>query len=119
MRALLEARHHHPTCGPASCSVLRQELPDAPWPARSTIAVHLHRAGLVVTPRRVRRPGHPGRPQAPMDAPNAMWTADFKGQFKLGDAHVLDGLEYVFLSCDSLPVLVSRNLGRLMLEAVR
>lgn len=55
--ALLAVRHHHPTWGPRKLlRILRQQMPDAPWPARSTIALHLHRAGLVVTPRRVRRP---------------------------------------------------------------
>ena len=109
VRALLEARHHHPTWGPRKLlRLLRQELPDAPWPARSTIALHLHRAGLVVTPRRVRRPGHPGRPQAPMDAPNAIWTVDFKGQFKLGDGQycypltVADGYSRLLLRCQAL-----------------
>lgn len=88
--------------------VLRQQQPTAPWPARSTLALHLHRAGLVVTPRRVRRPGHPGRPQAPMDAPNAIWTADFKGKFKLGDGQycypltVADGYSRMLLRCQGL-----------------
>jgi hypothetical protein len=70
VRALLEARRHHPTWGPRKLlRLLRQELPNAPWTARSTVALHLHRAGLVVTPRRVRRPGHPGasRPAAGPD----------------------------------------------------
>ena len=108
VRALLEARDDHPTWGPRKLlRLLRQELPAAPWPARSTIALHLHRAGLVVSPRRVRRPGHPGRPQAPMDAPNAIWTADFKGQFKLGDG------QYCF------PLTVADGYSRLLLAARR
>jgi transposase InsO family protein len=87
VRALLEARTHHPTWGPRKLlRLLRQREPRAPWPARSTLALHLQRAGVVISPRRVRRPGHPGRPQAPMDAPNAIWTVDFKGQFRLGNA---------------------------------
>ena len=109
VRALLAARHHHPTWGPRKLlRLLRQERPDAPWPARSTMALHLHRAGLVVTPRRVRRPGHPGRPQAPMDAPNAIWTVDFKGQFKLGDGAycypltLADGYSRMLLRCQAL-----------------
>jgi transposase-like protein len=84
--ALLAARGRHPRWGPRKLlRLLRQQLPTAPWPARSTLALHLKRAGLVQPPRRVRRPGHPGRPQAPMDAPNAVWTVDFKGQFRLGN----------------------------------
>ncbi len=109
VRALLEARQQHPTWGPRKLlRVLRQQCPEAPWPARSTVALHLHRAGLAVTPHRVRRPGHPGRPQAPMDAPNAIWTADFKGQFKLGDGYycypltVADGFSRMLLRCQAL-----------------
>lgn len=109
VQALLETRHHHPTWGPRKLlRVLRQRESGAPWPARSTIALHLHRAGLVGTPRRARRPGHPGRPQAPMDAPNAIWTADFKGQFKTGDGHycypltVADGFSRMLLGCRAL-----------------
>jgi putative transposase len=109
VRALLDARRRHPTWGPRKLlRILRQQLYSAPWPARSTMALHLQRAGLVVTPRRVRRPGHPGRPQAPMDAPNAIWSADFKGQFRLGDGQVCypltiaDGYSRMLLGCQAL-----------------
>jgi putative transposase len=87
VRALLEARRHHPTWGPRKLLRLVRRQTDAPWPARSTVALLLQRAGLVMPPRRVRRPGHAGPPQAPMAAPNAVWTADFKGHFRLGDGH--------------------------------
>jgi len=107
--ALLTARARHPTWGPRKLlRLLQQQLPTAAWPARSTLALHLKRAGLVTTPRRVRRPGHPGRPQAPMDAPNAIWTADFKGQFRLGDGALCypltlaDGYSRLLLRCDAL-----------------
>jgi transposase InsO family protein len=109
VRALLEARRHHPTWGPRKLLRLcRQQDATGPWPARSTVARLLQRAGLVVTPRRVRRPGHAGRPQAPMDAPNAVWTADFKGQFKLGDGTycypltLADGCSRMLLACRAL-----------------
>ncbi len=109
VQALLAARARHPRWGPRKLlRLLRQHLPTAPWPARSTLALHLKRAGLVLPPRRVRRPGHPGRPQAPMDAPNAIWTADFKGQFRLGDGTrcypltIADGFSRLLLSCHAL-----------------
>jgi len=109
VRAVLDARGRHPTWGPRKLlRLLRQQLPAAPWPARSTIALHLARAGLVVSPRRVRRPGHPGRPRAPMDAPNAIWTADFKGQFRTGDGStcfpltIADGYSRFLLACRAL-----------------
>ena len=40
-----------------------------------------------LVPKTRRRPplSHPGRPLTPMTAPNEIWTADFKGQFKTRD----------------------------------
>ena len=81
------ARPHRvtPTGAPASCSAscvnagpTRPGLYAAPSPVVSNTPAG-HRAS------RVRRPGHAGPPHAPMDAPNVVWTADFKGQFHLGD----------------------------------
>jgi putative transposase len=107
--ALLAARCRHPRWGPRKLlRLLRQQLPSAPWPARSTLALHLQRAGLSTPPRRVRRPGHPGKPQAAMDAPNAVWTVDFKGQVRLGDGSrcypltIADGYSRMLLSCRAL-----------------
>ena len=52
---------------------------------RSTVCDILRRHGLVPTRRSRRRIGHPGKPTTIMGAPNAVWCADFKGQFKTGD----------------------------------
>jgi putative transposase len=56
------------------------------WPAPSTVADLLARRGLVQH-RRKRRPPtqHPGVLPAQADAPNDLWTADFKGEFRTGD----------------------------------
>ena len=55
------------------------------WPAPSTVADLLARRGLVQR-RRTRRPTtHPGVIPAVADAPNDLWTADVKGQFRTGD----------------------------------
>jgi hypothetical protein len=57
--------------------------------------------------RSLRRP-HPGRPTAPFDAPNRIWTADFKGQFKTRDGRycypltVQDGFSRFLLACKGL-----------------
>jgi transposase InsO family protein len=126
VQALLAARARHPRWGPRKLlRLLRQQLPRAPWPARSTLALHLKRAGLVLPPRRVRRPGHPGRPQAPMDAPNAVWTADFKGQFRLGDGTrcypltIADGFSRLLLSCRALTSTQSAESRPVFLHAFR
>jgi putative transposase len=55
------------------------------WPAASTVADLLARRGLVHK-RRARRPSmHPGVIRPVTVAPNDLWTADFKGQFRTGD----------------------------------
>ncbi len=88
IEALLTLRRRHPTWGPKKLlHVLGQRHPEITWPARSTAADVLARHGLVVSPRRVRSPGHPGRPRTPMTAPNEIWTLDFKGHFRTGDGH--------------------------------
>ena len=74
-------------------------------PAPKTAAALLKRHGGVASPRR--RPlGHPGRPCTQMREPNAIWTADFKGQFKTKDGvycfplTVVDGASgYLLATC--------------------
>jgi transposase InsO family protein len=109
IQRLLAARGHHPSWGPRKLlGLVRPQLAGVAWPARSTIALYLKRAGLIVPQRRVRRPGHPGRPQAPMDTPNAVWTTDFKGQFRLGHGAwcypltLADGYSRMLLACHAL-----------------
>ena len=107
--ALYELRRRHPTWGPKKLlAILARRAPQLALPAPSTAAALLKRAGLVTVPRRRRTPGHPGRPSAPMDAPNAIWTADFKGEFKTRDGHycypltVADGASRYLLACRAL-----------------
>ncbi|CAA9359080.1 MAG: Mobile element protein [uncultured Gemmatimonadaceae bacterium] len=85
---LVAARRAHPTWGPAK--LLHYLAPRHPkvavWPAVSTVADLLTREGLV-TRRRRRRPAvHPGAVPIQTAAPNDLWTADFKGQFRTRDA---------------------------------
>jgi putative transposase len=107
--AVLAARHWHPTWGPRKLlKLLQRRAPRQAWPARSTVADLLRRNGLVEPRRRRRYPGHPGRPLTPMTAPNGIWTADFKGQFKTGDGiycyplTVQDGFSRYLLACRGL-----------------
>src|SRR3974390_1155431 len=53
-------------------------------PAKSTIHAVLHRHGLVAPPGRPRRRAT-GTPLSRGSAPNQLWCADFKGEFKLGN----------------------------------
>ncbi len=66
--------------------------PEIVWPAESTIAEVLKRAGL--THRRRPRPRTPpyGQPFAAVDGANQTWCTDFKGWFRTGDGVRCDPL---------------------------
>jgi len=84
---LLAARRAHPTWGPAKLVQYltpRHREVDA-WPAVSTVADLLKRHALVRPRRRRRAIVHPGTVPIATSAPNDLWTADFKGQFKTRD----------------------------------
>lgn len=109
VQVLLEIRKHHPDWGAKKLlTMLERKHPDWPQPARSTVCNILTRHGLVPQGRRRRRLGHPGRPDTPMDSPNSIWTADFKGKFKTRDGFycypltIVDGFSRFILSCQGL-----------------
>jgi putative transposase len=66
-------------------AVLRRRHPDLTWPARSTVNTLLDDRGLLRKQRRTRRWPHPGAAPLETTAPNQVWPADFKGQFKTRD----------------------------------
>ena len=83
--ALVALRKKHKRWGAEKLLVLlAEERPEESWPAVSTGSLILKRAGLVVPRRRVRKiePVHPIFDPA---SPNEVWSADFKGKFKLGN----------------------------------
>lgn len=85
--ALLDARRGHPTWGaPKLLAWLRRRDPTTPWPASSTACALLQQAGLVRT-RRTRHPkaAREARLSTPVE-PNDLWTVDYKGEFRTGDA---------------------------------
>ena len=108
--AVLEARRRHPRWGAKKLlRILRRKAPRTTWPARSTVCDLLKRHDLVPKTRRRPRLSHPGRPLTPMTEPNAIWTADFKGQFKTRDGvycyplTLVDGYSRYLLACQGLP----------------
>jgi transposase InsO family protein len=84
---LVAAREAHPDWGARKLlRVLRdQHAAIRTWPAPSTVADLLARRGLVHRRRRRRVSVHPGVVRPTTAAPNDLWTADFKGQFRTGD----------------------------------
>ncbi len=90
--------------------VLRRRHPQAAWPSRSTVNAVLDRHGLLR--KRRRRPPRavsPGAGRLVTTAPNQVWPADFKGQFKTGDGRycfpltVTDHCSRAILCCQALP----------------
>lgn len=86
VQGLLALRETHPTWGARKLrAVLQHEQPQEPWPAASTITTLLKRAGVLSGRRRSHREraawAHTHLTQA--SAPNEVWAADFKGEFRL------------------------------------
>lgn len=107
--ALIEARRRHPTWGAKKLlTLVRNRHPRWDLPGRSTVCDILSRNGMVPKKRQRRRIGHPGKPSSSMLAPNDVWSADFKGQFKTGDGlycyplTVTDGFSRYLLGCQAL-----------------
>jgi transposase InsO family protein len=83
---LVDARRRHPHWGPRKLlKILADRDPEVSWPAASTASRILKRHGLVVPRRRRARKETPGKPNLEATQPNDVWTADFKGEFRLGN----------------------------------
>jgi transposase InsO family protein len=109
LEAIVRLRKRYPTWGGKKIlAVLSEREPTWAWPAVSTANDILKRAGLVVRRRRRRPVGHPGYQPRPVTGPNQVWTADFKGQFRTGDAQlcypltICDAYSRFLLRCDAL-----------------
>lgn len=88
--------------------LLQDRVPLEQVPTKTTVHRILERYGRVQPRRASRRRFHSGRPLSPMDHPNAVWSADFKGQFRTGDGvycyplTVQDGATRFLLGCRGL-----------------
>ena len=100
---------HHPSWGAKKLlKILRKKHPRWSWPHRGTVCEILSRHGLVPHKRRRRLIGHPGKPTTQILAPNDVWSADFRGQFKTTHGTycypltVTDGYSRFLLRCQAL-----------------
>ncbi len=93
-RAIIATREAHPTWGaPKIREKLVKVYPGFTPPAASTIHAVLDRHGLV---KRRKRRRYQAKGTALQDAqsPNALWCADSKGQFQLGNRRYLLSLDH-------------------------
>ena len=94
-RAVIALRRSHPALGAETAAVFEERIPEHVWPAASTLGDLLRRRGLS-QPRRRPRYGVPlTQPLAAAQAPNDVWTADFKGWFRPADGMRCDPLTIV------------------------
>ncbi len=90
-------------------ALLLQRFPDQPVPCRTTIYNVLKQAGLVTPRSRRRRVSRAPGSLRPADTPNVLWSADFKGQFLMGNGQwcypltVMDHASRYLLGCQALP----------------
>lgn len=102
---LISAKQRFPHWGPVKLrDWLELSKPNMNWPAASTVGDFLKLHGFV-KPRRKRRkvPAH-SAPLSHSKAPNQVWSADFKGQFKMGNQG-----DYCY------PLTISDNYSRYLL----
>jgi transposase InsO family protein len=109
VQAIVATRRKHPDWGPVKIvDRLRLSAPDQAWPAPSTAGAILKAHGLISTRRRRPPAVVVARPTTAMDAPNAVWTIDFKGEFRTRDSAwcypltVMDGCSRYLLACRAL-----------------
>jgi transposase InsO family protein len=105
---LVAIRRRHPRWGPRKLlAVLRRVEPARSWPAASTVGDILRRQGLTRRRRRHRYSAPYSERLRHYAAPNAVWCADFKGHFPVGDARchpltIMDGFSRYLLRCQAL-----------------
>jgi transposase InsO family protein len=106
VEAIVAMRQQYPTWGGKKILArLRERQPTWALPAVSTANDILKRHDLVPSRRRRRPVGHPGYQPRRAAAPNEIWTTDFKGQFRTGDARwcypltIVDGFSRYVIAC--------------------
>jgi transposase InsO family protein len=84
-KAIITLRKQHSRWGPKKLkTILSERSPDIQWPAESTFALILNRNNMV-KPRHRRRKIKCVFPIFDPQNPNDVWSADFKGKFRLGN----------------------------------
>lgn len=109
VKLLLDLKHRYPNWGPRKLKDwLEIEHTDSSWPAASTIGEILKAHGLVKTRKRSRRTPPHSEPFISCTTSNRVWSADFKGQFRVGNGElcypltITDNYSRFLLCCQGL-----------------
>lgn len=107
--AIMATKLQHQRWGPKKVlDWLRRHQPYLLWPADSTAGLILNRAGLVRPRVRRRHMAPHTEPFRDCAGPNQVWSADFKGDFRLGNGHrcypltLSDNFSRYLLLCQAL-----------------
>jgi putative transposase len=120
---VVAARKKHPRWGPRKLLVvLKRRHPNVELPAASTLGEILRKHGLVARPRRIRRSSPYGDRLAGYDRPNAVWCADFKGNFPVDGERcspltISDGFSRYLLRCVALRTTIMLPVRRVFESA--
>lgn len=102
---ILKAKTRYSNWGPRKIKQwLELKFPDYSWPAASTIGEILKKHGLVKDRKKRKKTPPHSQPFIDCTASNEVWSADFKGHFKLGN------LQYCY------PLTISDNYSRFLIE---
>jgi transposase InsO family protein len=108
-REIVATKLRHQRWGPKKVVAwLEEHYPEERWPAASTASGILKREGLVKSRRRKRKTPPYTEPFNKCHRPNAVWSADFKGQFKTEDGRrcypltISDNYSRYLLLCQGL-----------------
>lgn len=107
-KTIVRLKREYPSWGaPKIQARLRGRYPELHCPAISTVHAVLDRHGLVMHRRR-RRDRLQGTPRSCPDQPNALWCADYKGEFMLADRRycypltITDFASRYLIACEAL-----------------
>lgn len=108
VEAILAMRGKYPSWGPKKLKSELEREHGRSFPAASTICGVLRRNGLITQPPQ--RPRYASRPTRLRQtvAPNEVWCADYKGQFRLGDGSycypltITDQYSRYLLACEGM-----------------
>jgi transposase InsO family protein len=125
-KKVLWVRKKHPGWGPRTLQAyLTREYPEVSWPCPSTIGAILKRHGQVRKRRRRAARMVWGIRRTRPDRPNRVWTADFKGQFRLGNGKlcypltIADAYSRYLLVCKGLDSTAVKPARRVFEDAFR
>ena len=113
---ILETKQRHLDWGPVTIQAwLKKNNPGLCWPAVSTVGDILNRHGLVKKrhPRK-HTPPH-SEPLRDCSAPNKVWSADYKGQFKMKNERycypltITDNFSRFLFCCDGFDRIHSKS----------